>query len=107
KKAVTATDNKGKSAGVENLFMLLREFGNKQQIQYFENGYANGTIKFSELKEVLAEDIIEHFAEFREKRKELLSNPAKLAEVLADGAERARGIAQQTMLEVKKKIGLI
>lgn len=107
KKAVTATDAKGKSAGVDNLFLLLREFGNKQQIQYFENGYANNTIKFSELKETLAQDIADHFAAFREKRKELLANPQQIAEVLAEGAQRAKAMAQQTMLEVKKRVGLL
>lgn len=107
KKAVTATDAKGKSPGVENLFLLLREFGNKQQIQYFENGFANNTIKFSELKDTLADDIIDYFKDFQEKRKELLSNPQKIVEVLADGAKRAKDIAGETMIEVKKRIGLL
>lgn len=107
KKAVTATDAKGKSAGVENLFLLLREFGSKEEIQYFENGYADNTIKFSELKEALAKDISDYFAEFREKRKELLGNPTQLVEILAEGARKAEAKARETMLEVKRKTGLL
>ncbi len=107
RKAVTATDSRGKSAGVENLFVLLREFGNKQQIQYFENGYENNTIKFSELKDTLAKEIADHFAPFRAKRAELIANPEKIAEILADGAKRAKAIAQETMTEVKKRVGLL
>lgn len=107
RKAVTATDAKGKSQGVENLFRLLREFGSKEQIQFFENAYAENTIKFSELKDIIAEDIANYFKPFREKRKELLSSPEVIAEALSDGAERAREKAKETMSEVKKKIGLL
>jgi len=107
RKAVTATDAKGKSKGVENLFSLLREFGTKEQIQFFEDAYKNNTIKFSELKDVLAEDIANYFAPFRERRKELLENPEVIARALADGAEKARERARETMMEVKKKIGLL
>lgn len=107
KKAVTATDATGKSAGVDNLFLLLREFGSREQIQHFENAFADNTIKFSELKETLAENISTHFVDFRQKRAELLANPKVIAQALAQGAENARNVARETMLEVKKKIGLL
>ncbi len=107
RKAVTATDAKGKSKGVENLFVLLREFGSKDQIQFFENAHLENTIKFSELKDVIAEDISNFFAPFREKRKGLLQNPDIIARALTEGAEKARDTARETMSEVKKKIGLI
>ncbi|MDB4939677.1 MAG: Tryptophanyl-tRNA synthetase [Candidatus Doudnabacteria bacterium] len=107
RKAVTATDATGKSKGVDNLFRLLREFGNKEQIQFFENAYQENTIKFSELKDILSEDIAHYFAPFREKRKELLNSPEYIAEALADGAEKARERARATMQEVKKKVGLL
>ena len=67
----------------------------------------SGNVKYSELKEILAEDISNHFADFRNKKKELLENPDKLITILADGAKKARHIASQTLEEVKKKIGLI
>ncbi len=107
RKAVTATDANGRSKGVDNLFSLLREFGTKEQIQFFEDAYRNNTIKFSELKDILAEDIANYFAPFRERRKELLENPEVIVRALSDGAERVRERAKETMLEVKKKIGLI
>ncbi len=107
RKAVTATDARGKSQGVDNLFVLLREFGSKDQIQFFENAYRDNTIKFSELKDILAENISNYFAPFREKRKELLENPDVIARALSDGAEKAREKAAITMLEVKKKVGLL
>ena len=107
KKAVTATEINGKAPGVENLFFLLEQFGTPDQVKYFRSAQENTTLKFSELKETLANNISEYFAEFREKKKDLLSRPEYLAEILADGASRARATAHQTLLEVKEKIGLL
>jgi tryptophanyl-tRNA synthetase len=107
KKAVTATDGKNKSAGVDNLLFLLREFGTKDQIKYFENGVQDNSIKYSELKETLAGDIAKYFVEFRERKNRILNDKAYLAEVLADGAKKARQTAGETLHEVKQKIGLV
>lgn len=107
KKAVTATENDGKSAGVDNLLGLLAHFGSHANIEHFNDMRQTGTLKFSELKEALATDIAEHFAEFREKKKELLARPEYLAEVLGEGARKARAVAHETLHEVKEKIGLL
>jgi tryptophanyl-tRNA synthetase len=107
KKAVTATDGKNKSVGVDNLLFLLREFGTKDQIKYFENGVSDNTIKYSELKTALADDIADALADFREKKTAILSDKEYLAEVLAEGAKKARAAAGETLREVKEKIGLI
>jgi tryptophanyl-tRNA synthetase len=107
KKAVTATDGSGASAGAENLMYLLSHFGTAEHIAYFADAKKDGSIKYSELKEALADDIANHFAEFREKKKELLARPEQLAEILGEGARKARAVASQTLLEVKEKIGLL
>lgn len=107
KKAVTATDGDGKSAGAENLLGLLAHFGSHAHIEHFNDMQQMGTLKFSELKEALATDIADHFAEFREKKKELLARPEYLAEVLGEGARKAREVARATLEEVKEKIGLL
>lgn len=107
KKAVTATDAKNKSAGVDNLLFLLRHFGTNQQIAYFEDGLKDNTIKYSELKTTLAEDITEALTEFREKKAAILSDKERLAEILGSGARKARQTASATLTEVKQKIGLI
>ena len=107
KKAVTATEPGKKSPGVENLFFLLEKFGTEDQVKYFRDLQKNDTLKFSELKETLAKEVADYFAEFREKKKELLSKPDYLAQVLGDGAHKAREVAGETLLEVKQKIGLL
>ena len=107
KKAVTASEPGKKSPGVENLFFLLEHFGTQEEIQFFRDQQRKDSLKFSELKETLAKEIASYFAEFREKKKELLSKPEYLAQALGDGAQRAREVASQTLMEVKQKIGLL
>jgi tryptophanyl-tRNA synthetase len=63
-------------------------------------------IKYKELKEKVAEEIIEHFAEYRKSRKELEKNPAEVKKILADGAKHAAIVAKKTMMEVRKKVGI-
>ncbi|MBU3965192.1 tryptophan--tRNA ligase [Patescibacteria group bacterium] len=92
--------------GVANLYILLNNFGTNDHKKYFYNMFEKQDIKFSELKETLAQDIADYFAPFRAKRKELEAKPEYVKKVLADGAARAKRIASETMREVKEKIGL-
>ncbi len=107
KKAVTATTGGGKSPGEENLMFLMTHFGTPQDVLYFTEAQNKGTLKFSELKESLSDRVAAYFEEFREKKKELLSRPEQLAEILGEGSKKARQVASETLLEVKEKIGLL
>ena len=107
KKAVTATSGNGESLGAENLLYLLSQFGTQEHIAQFASAKKDGSIKYSEIKTVLAESIANHFADFREKKKELLARPDRLAQILGDGAHKAREVASATLTEVKQKIGLL
>ncbi len=93
--------------GAANLLELLGYFGSKEQNTRFGSSFKTGEIKYSELKMELAEAISNHFADFRKRKKELLSDKSELARILADGAAEARELASKTMMEVKEKIGLL
>ena len=54
----------------------------------------------------MAEAIYKELEPIRQKRKELEAKPDYVAQVIKDGAERARKIAQATIDEVKAKMGL-
>ena len=58
-------------------------------------------------KMILAEAINKALKPIRERRAELADNPRYIAGVLADGADRARVIARETLREVKKNMRLI
>lgn len=86
---------------------LLKEFGSDKNKKYFLEQFENQNIKFSELKNTLAEDIANYFASFRKKRKELEKDPGEVKRILNKGTKKARIVTQKTMREVKEKIGLV
>jgi tryptophanyl-tRNA synthetase len=59
-----------------------------------------------DMKKLLAERVIAHYAGPRERYIELMADPARVDEILATGAERIRPIAEATMAEVREKMGL-
>jgi tryptophanyl-tRNA synthetase len=51
--------------------------------------------------------VVDALAPIRERTVELLADEAKLDELLAVGAARARAVAQQTMATVRDRSGLL
>jgi tryptophanyl-tRNA synthetase len=108
KKAVTASEGSedASAPGVDNLLMLLKQFGSKADYETFLEAEKDGSIRYGDLKTTLAEAISTSFENFRTKRAELLKNPAELEALLARGAESARLTAKQTLSEVYRLVGL-
>ena len=59
-----------------------------------------------DMKRLLADRIIRHYAPARERYLELLANPARLDEILRAGADRLAPRAAETMTEVRERMGL-
>ncbi len=109
RRAVTDTGGapKGeKSPGVKNLFSLLNEFGEPEDLGRLERAYRDGSLKYVDLKDVVAVRIAEHFADFRKKRAAFLKDPEKVRRIFTAGGKKVRQVAQKTMEEVRAKIGL-
>jgi tryptophanyl-tRNA synthetase len=60
-----------------------------------------------ECKSIFATVINRALKPIRERRRELAADPKYINEILADGANRARVIAKETLIEVKKNMRLI
>ncbi|HBU07052.1 MAG TPA: tryptophan--tRNA ligase [Candidatus Magasanikbacteria bacterium] len=106
KRAVTATEGGVKAPGVENLLLLLKNFADEKVYNEFVKVEKAGNIRYGDLKMELAKVISNYFADFRAKRKDLLANPKKLQAILTAGAKKAKPVAEKTMKEVRKMIGL-
>jgi len=61
---------------------------------------------YEKFKKSLSELLINSLEPLRRKRKELLSREVYVKEILEQGRKRAQIIAQSTMQEVRKKMGL-
>ena len=95
------------SQPIENLFTFLRLFSSKEVVLRFETQYDEATIRYADLKKQIAEDIIRVLTPFQKKRKYYTEHPDLVEEVLHEGAQKARHIAQKTIQEVKQKMGLL
>ena len=103
--AVTDTKGGADSPGIKNLFAILEAI-DETVVQGFKKEHSKGTLKYSDLKDVVANTIISHLTPFQERRKELEEQREEVAEILINGAEQAQKIAQKTMKEVREKIGV-
>ena len=106
KRAVTATIGGDKAPGVVNLLMLLEKFGDKGIGDKFVLAEKNGSIRYGDLKQAVGDAISNYFADFRAKRKALLADTKKLNEILVSGADKARSVAEKTMEDVRKLVGI-
>ncbi len=62
---------------------------------------------YGDLKKDVAEVVVESITPFRERTLELMSDPAELDRILADGASRAREVAEATARRVYDRVGLL
>lgn len=111
KKLARAVTDAGKekklSPGTQNLFGLLKIFGEPGQNQFYEEARRTGTIRYADLKANLAKLIAHHLAAYRKRRQELEKTPDRILEVIASGRNKAAIVASQTLKEVKQKLGLL
>jgi len=93
-----------KKPGISNLLIIYSLFSGKSIKDLEKRFKKSGYEKF---KNSLTELLINSLEPFRRKRKELLSREVYVKEILEQGRKRAQIIAQSTMAEVKKKMGLV
>ena len=87
-----------------NVCQLHRFFGSDYETIW--DGERTARTGCVDTKKLLAERIIAHYAEARERYEALMADPARIDRILADGAERARPLAEATMAEVRERMGL-
>lgn len=109
-RAVTDTGptkkNQPVSEPIQNLFTIMKAVSTADTLHYFEEQYANCTIRYGELKKKLAEDIITFTAPIRENIHSLMSDEKKLGSIVRQGAEKARESSRKTIKEVRDIIGI-
>lgn len=111
KKIKTAVTDSGKEIiydpkhkpAISNLLTIYHLFSGESipaiQKKFEKSNYA-------QFKEGLADVIIQGLASIQEKRKELEKDNAYIENILKEGEEKARAIAQKTLREVKEKMGI-
>ena len=85
---------------------LLRLVAPAATARDFEDRLRAGGLGYGDLKKALFEHYWNYFAAARSKRAELVANRDHVEQVLADGAARARRLAQQVLGRAKTACGL-
>lgn len=88
-----------------NVYSLHKLFS-ADHIQEIHDQCTSAQIGCVDDKRMLADNINAFLSEFRERRLELSKRPGYVDDILAQGASRARDIADETVREVYKRMGL-
>lgn len=104
------TDSKGmeevKDPATCNIVTLYRLLASHEQVAEMEAHYRSGNYGYGHAKQALFELIWEYFAPFRKHREELEKDPGYVWQQLEIGKNKALAVADQTMAEVRRAIGV-
>jgi len=96
-----------KEPDTDHLYQLYSLVANDPEREAMAELYRRGGFGYGEVKKALADAAERYFAEPRARRAELASQPDRIREILADGAQRARKKASQVLNRAKKACGLV
>lgn len=102
----TTGGNVPKEGGVANLFSMLRLFKADEMYKKYEQDYRDKKIRYGDMKSDLAEVIFKELKPFQKRREEFVANPKMVDQILKESNEKCLAIAEETMQEVRKKMGL-
>ncbi|HRI58760.1 MAG TPA: tryptophan--tRNA ligase [Saprospiraceae bacterium] len=95
------------SPGVQNLFELLRACGNMAAHDALMADYQAGALKYSTLKEEVAETVVALVNPFRDRLAALQADKKTVKAQIQESSAEIRKRAQQTMKEVRELTGLV
>ena len=109
KSAVTDTGDTPEgemSAGVGNLFELLRACEQMEAHDSLMDDYKAGALRYSDLKEAVANAIVDLINPFKERYEAILADKKAVKGQIQESSAAIRQIARQTMREVREITGL-
>ena len=90
-----------------NLFTLHKHFSKKEQIDRINVVCRTAEIGCIECKKILSDNIVEVLTPIRYRYEQLIKDTTYLLDLLHTCAKKCKNIAENTMSEVKKKMGLV
>ncbi|HPU47501.1 MAG TPA: tryptophan--tRNA ligase [Bacteroidales bacterium] len=97
--------NQPVSEQINNLFNIMSLVSTPETLQYFKDKYNDATIKYSELKNQLAVDMIAAISPIREKINDIFEDKKYLYEVIDMGKAKAQKSARETINDIREIIG--
>jgi len=89
-----------------NVFSMHKVFSSPEEVAMVNVECRRAGIGCVDCKKIFAKNLNARLEPFRNRRAELSNDPHYVDDVLDDGANRARAIAEKTMTEVRQAVGL-
>ena len=88
-----------------NVFSLYAILASKSETEILKEKYLQGGLGYGQAKQELFDLILTRFSDERNKYNYFIQNPKVVNLALSKGAEKARKVAKEVLLRVRKKIG--
>lgn len=95
------------SAGVKNLFDLLKASGDHTSHAALLEDYHEDRLKYSDLKEHVANSLVKLILPIQERYQEILSNKKEIKYQILNSSAEIRKEAKKTLKEVREIVGLL
>ena len=95
-----------KDPDLDSVFALYKLFANPDEQAALAERYRAGGMGYGEAKLALYEKALETFGPARERREKLAADPSTVADILQEGAARARTKAREVLDRARKACGL-
>lgn len=105
-KAAATPEELEPSYGVKSLMTLVELFQGSDRRKEYETQYESTEIRYGDLKNELAEAIFKELEPVQMRRKVYEDDPSLVDRILKGGAEKARAVAEETVREVRARMGL-
>lgn len=90
-----------------NIYSLHKLLSSSEEIEYVAEGCRTAGIGCVDCKKILLKNLLATIGPIRERIHEFRGKPDYIAQVLEQGAQKCKPMAQETMAEVKTKMGLV
>ena len=88
------------------VWQLHKVYSDEPTKQWVQNGCRTAGIGCLDCKQPVIDGILRELAPMRERAQRYLEDPALVRNIVADGCDRARSLASETMREVREAMGL-
>lgn len=95
-----------KDPDTNNVYAIYKLFATAEQTQAMADNYRKGGYGYGDAKKALLEVLLDHFADARKKREELVADQGFIDEIRKKGADKAREVATGVLDRVRKAIGM-
>lgn len=95
-----------KDPGTSIIHALYQLFVSQEESERMAEDFRRGGVGYGDFKKRLFGAFRDYFAPMRQRREELQADPGSIDRILGEGADKARGVARETVRRVRKAVGL-